>query len=192
MSTVLLGEVGKGEGGEDLEEAGVVWECARCDEALGRGVDLEVEAGEVVVGDLDAVDLDALVDAGEVGRSVEGGAVAGGREDARERGGGGALAVGSGDQDGREGESADRRGPRRGRACGRGRTCGAAWTESAGGAARGRGRRDGRPLRCRTWRYFRRLMGFAESECDEGGSDYATKVVWSKRKWDGWGTRVST
>ena len=46
----------------------------------GGVVDLEVEAGEVVVGDGCAVDPDALVDAGEVGRGVEGGAVAGGGE----------------------------------------------------------------------------------------------------------------
>ena len=77
--------------------------CAGGDEAAGGVVDLEVEAGEVVVGDGVAVDLDALVDADEVGRGVEAGAVAGGGEDAGERGGGGAFAVGSGDEDGGEG-----------------------------------------------------------------------------------------
>ena len=47
-------------------------------------------------------DLDALVDADEVRRGVEAGAVAGGGEDAGERGGGAAFAVGSGDEDGGE------------------------------------------------------------------------------------------
>ena len=103
MSTVLLGEVEEGERGEDLEEAGGVGQVAGLDEAAGGVVDLEVEAGEVVVGDLDAVDLDALVDADEVRRGVEAGAVAGSGEDARERGGRGAFAVGSGDQDRGEG-----------------------------------------------------------------------------------------
>ena len=100
----LFRKIRKGEGGEDFEEAGVVWEGALADEAFGGGVDLEVEAGEVFVRDLEAVDLDAFVDAREVGRGVEGGAVAGGREDARERGGGATLAVGSGDEDGGEGQ----------------------------------------------------------------------------------------
>ena len=63
---LLLGEVEEGEGGEDFEEAGVVREGGFGDEAAGGVVDVEVEAGEVVVGDGDAVDLDALVDAGEV------------------------------------------------------------------------------------------------------------------------------
>jgi len=47
-------------------------------------------------------DADALGDAGEVRRSVEASAVAGGGEDACERRGGAALAVGPGDQDGGE------------------------------------------------------------------------------------------
>lgn len=47
-------------------------------------------------------DADALGDAGEVGRGVEAGAQAGGAEDGGERGGGAALAVGAGDEDGRE------------------------------------------------------------------------------------------
>ena len=92
-------EVEEGEGGEGLEEAGGVGKLACGDEALGGGIDLEVEAGEVVVGDGVAVDLDALVNAREMGRRVKGGAVAGGSEDAGEGGGRGALAVGSGDQD---------------------------------------------------------------------------------------------
>ncbi len=74
------------------------------DERSSGVVDAEVEAGEVVVGDLAGVDADALVDAGEVRGGVEGGAVAGGGEDAGEGGGGGAFAVGSGDEDGGEGE----------------------------------------------------------------------------------------
>ncbi len=77
----LLSEVEEGEGGEDLEEAWVVREGSLADEAFGCGVYVEVEAGEVFVGDLDAVDLDALVDAGEVGRRVEASAVARGGED---------------------------------------------------------------------------------------------------------------
>ena len=72
------------------------------DQAPGSFVDLEVEAGEVVVRNLGAVDLDALVDTDQVRRGVEAGAVAGGGEDAGERGGRGAFAVGSGDQDGGE------------------------------------------------------------------------------------------
>ena len=152
------GEVEEGERGEDLEEAGGMGQIAGFDEAAGGLVDLEVEAGEVVVGDLDAVDLDALVDADEVGRGVEAGAVAGGGEDAGQGGGRGAFAVGSGDQDRREGWSADRRERRRGRACGRGRTCGGGRWEGSG-RARGPGRRDGRPLQRRTWGYFRRMCG---------------------------------
>ena len=101
---VLFCEISKGQGGKDFEEAGVVREGAFADEAFGGGVDLEVEAGEVFVGDLEAVDLDALVDAGEVGRGVESGTVTGGSEDARERGSCAALAVGSGDEDGWEGK----------------------------------------------------------------------------------------
>src|ERR1017187_2498549 len=43
---VLLGEVEEGEGGEGLEKAGVVGELAGGDEAVGGGIDVEVEAGE--------------------------------------------------------------------------------------------------------------------------------------------------
>ena len=49
----LLREVEEGQGGEGFEEAGVVGRGARFgDQAAGGVVDLEVEAGEVVVGDL--------------------------------------------------------------------------------------------------------------------------------------------
>ena len=98
----LLAEVEEGQGGEGFEEAWMVREGGFGDETAGGVVDVEVEAGEVVVGDGGAVDPDALVDAGEVRGGVEGGAVAGGGEDAGERGGGRALAVGSGDEDGGE------------------------------------------------------------------------------------------
>ncbi len=96
-------EVLEGQGGEDFEEAGWMGEIAGFDEEAGGLVDLEVEAGEVFVGDLGAVDLDAFVDTDEVGRGVEAGAVAGGGENAGQGRGGGAFAVGSGDQDGRKG-----------------------------------------------------------------------------------------
>jgi len=96
-------EVLEGEGGEDFEEAGWVGEIAGFNEEAGGFVDLEVEAGEVFVRDLDAIDLDAFVDADQVRRGVETCAVAGCCEDAGQGGGGGAFAVGSGDQDGGEG-----------------------------------------------------------------------------------------
>jgi hypothetical protein len=99
MGWAWLREVQKGECGEDLEEAGRVGKGAGFDEVPGGFVYLEVEAGKVFVGDGDAVDLDALVDADEVGRGVEAGAVASGREDAGEGSGGRAFAIGSGDQD---------------------------------------------------------------------------------------------
>jgi hypothetical protein len=73
------------------------------DEATGGFVDLEVEAGEVFIGDIGAIDLDAFVDPDEVGRGVEARAVTGGGEDASEGGGGGAFTVGSGDEDGGKG-----------------------------------------------------------------------------------------
>ena len=100
---LLLSEIEEGDGGKDLEVAGWVRELSFSDEAGGGGVRLEIEAGEVFVVDLEAVDLDALVEADKVGRGVEGGAVARGGEDAGEGGGGGTFAVGSGDEDGGEG-----------------------------------------------------------------------------------------
>jgi hypothetical protein len=100
----LTREVEKREGSDDFKEAGGVGELVGFDEVAGSFVDAEVEAGEVFVGDLAAVNLDALVDAAEMGRGVEGGAIAGGGEDAGKGGGGAAFAVGSGDEDGREGE----------------------------------------------------------------------------------------
>ena len=108
----LLGEPGEGEGGEDFEEAGEMGEGSGIDKGVGSGDDVEVEAGEVFVGDLVGVDLDALVDADEMGRGVKGSAVSGGGEDAAEGCGSAALAVGSSDENGREGELriAERRG----------------------------------------------------------------------------------
>ena len=105
MSSICLlsGKVQETEGRDGLEEAGGVRQGAFANEALSSVVDAEVEAGEVFVGDLDAVDPDALVDSGEVGGGVEAGAVSGGVEDAGEGSGGGALAVGSGDENRREG-----------------------------------------------------------------------------------------
>jgi hypothetical protein len=73
------------------------------DEAAGGLVDVEVKTGEVFVGDGGTIDLDALVDADEVGRGIEGGAVAGSGQDAGEGGSGGAFAIGSRDEDGRKG-----------------------------------------------------------------------------------------
>lgn len=96
-------EIEEGEGGKDLEEARVVGKGALGDEAVSGVIDLEVEAGEIFVRDLFAVDLDTLVDADEVRRGVESGAIAGGGQDAAERGGGAAFAVGSGDEDSRKG-----------------------------------------------------------------------------------------
>jgi hypothetical protein len=63
---LLLGVIEEGEGGKDLEEAWRVGQCGRFDEAAGGLIDMEVEAGEVFVGNLGAVDADALVDADEV------------------------------------------------------------------------------------------------------------------------------
>ena len=121
---VLLGEVEEGEGGEGLEKAGVVGELAGGDEAVGGGIDVEVEAGEGLLGNLEEGlwwyiphlriemwgtrnggglrDADAFGGAGEVGRGVEAGAKAGGGEDGGEGGRGRALAVGSGDEAGGE------------------------------------------------------------------------------------------
>ncbi len=78
----ISSEVEEGYRGENLEEAGGVGEIAGIDETTGGFVDLKVEAGEVFVGYLGAVDLDALVDADQVGRGVEAGAIASGGEDA--------------------------------------------------------------------------------------------------------------
>ncbi len=96
-------EVVKGEGREDLEEAWGMGKIAGFDEATGGFVHLKVESGEVFVGDLSGVDLDAFVDANQVRRGVEAGTVAGDGEDAGQSGGGGALAVGSSNQNGGEG-----------------------------------------------------------------------------------------
>ena len=134
---VALGEVEEGQRGEGLEEAGVMRQLAGRDEVLRGLVDAEVEAGEVSSGSREmsrdndgcqmaaAVDADALVDANEMRRGVERGAIAGGGEDAGQRGGSRAFAVGPGDQDGGELalRIAQRAGP--GRACGPGRTSGA-------------------------------------------------------------------
>jgi hypothetical protein len=93
------GEVEKGQCRECLEEAGMVGQISGSDEAFGGGVDLEVKPGKLIVGDRLAIDLNTLVNAGEVGRGVESCAVASCGEDAGQGGGGGSLAVGSGDQD---------------------------------------------------------------------------------------------
>ena len=64
-------EVNEGEGGEEFEVAGEGGEGGVEDELPGGRVDAEIEAGEVFVGDVAAVELDALVDAVEVRRGVE-------------------------------------------------------------------------------------------------------------------------
>jgi hypothetical protein len=71
-----LGKVEEGLRGEDLKEAGKLRQAPVEDQLLGGIVDAEVERGKGVVGDLDAVEADALIDAGQVGRSVEAGAQA--------------------------------------------------------------------------------------------------------------------
>ena len=150
---VTLGEPEEGNSGEALEEAGRVREGALRDEAGGDVVDAEVEAGEVVVRDgmeLDGAEgggvvdggvlggdrrrgkLHALVDANEVRRGVEGGTVAGGREDAGEGGGGGAFAVGASDEDGGDCVLGVAEGAHEGAHVGE--------IELAGGGAGGRGR----------------------------------------------------
>ena len=101
---VMFSDMEEGDGSEGLKEAGRVRELAGGDEALGGVIDEEVEAGEVVVGDFGEgviwpAELDALVDAAQVRGGIERGAVAGGGEDAGEGSGGGAFAVGAGDQD---------------------------------------------------------------------------------------------
>ncbi|WP_433984331.1 hypothetical protein [Tunturiibacter empetritectus] len=103
MGCALSREVEKAYRGENLKEAGRVGQVAGLDEMAGGLVDLKVEAGEVLVGDLLPVDLDSLVDADQVGRGVEAGAVACGGEDAAESGGRGAFTVGSGNQNRGEG-----------------------------------------------------------------------------------------
>ena len=96
-------EVEESKGGEDLEEAGGMRQIAGFDQAPGGFIDLKVEPGEVFVGNLCAVNLDAFVDADQVGRGVEAGAVACGDEDAGQSGSRRALAVGSSDQNGGKG-----------------------------------------------------------------------------------------
>lgn len=151
----LLGEVEERERGQCLEEAGRVGQVAGADQPFGGGVDLEVEPREVVVGDGGAVDLDALVDAGEVGRGVEtlcGSPPPSGCWRAWRRWSPCRWFRRSGST-GRS--SAGRRERGRGGACVRGRTCGAA-PQARWGPAQGPSRRDGRAPLCRTWGYFRR------------------------------------
>ena len=62
-------------------------------------MDGEVARGEVVVGNLSAIDADALIGAVEMGRGIEAGAEAGGGEDGRKCGGSGTFAVGACDKD---------------------------------------------------------------------------------------------
>ncbi len=69
------------------------------DEVLGGLVYLEVEATEVAVGDLGTVDLDTFIDALEMRRGIEAGAIAGGGEDAAEGCGRRSFAVGAGNED---------------------------------------------------------------------------------------------
>jgi hypothetical protein len=76
---------------------------AGLDKSAGGLVNLKVEPGEVFVRDLNAVDPDAFVDANQVRRGVEPGAVTCGGQDAGQGGRGGALSVGSGDQEGGKG-----------------------------------------------------------------------------------------
>ena len=97
---VLGGEVVESHGGYGFEEAGHLRERTGGDELGGGGLDASVDGGEIGVGDGCAVDANAFVDADEMGRGVEGGAVSGGGEDGGEGGGGRAFAVGSGDEDG--------------------------------------------------------------------------------------------
>ena len=91
-------EVKKSKGRQDLEEARRMGKLPGFDQAAGGLVDLEVELCEVLVRNLGAVDLDALVNTDQVGRGVETGAVTRRGQDTGQGGGRGAFAVGSGNQ----------------------------------------------------------------------------------------------
>jgi hypothetical protein len=97
---LCLGKIDEGQRGEDFKEAGVLREAALLHELLRRLVNAEVEAGEVIVGNLGVIDADALVDALQMRRGVEADVRAGGGEDGGQCGCRGAFAVGSGDEHG--------------------------------------------------------------------------------------------
>ena len=84
----LAREVLEGNGGEHLEEARVPGEFGFGDQTLGGAIDDIVNEGEIVVGNAGAVNSNALVDANQVGRSVEAGLVARDLEDRSKCGGG--------------------------------------------------------------------------------------------------------
>jgi len=89
--------------GEHLEVAGCLGELALFNQPLRGGADAEKMLREIGVGDLGSVNANALIGAAEVRRGVEAGAQSGGGEDRGEGRGGRAFAIGSSDQNGREG-----------------------------------------------------------------------------------------
>jgi len=97
-----LREVPEGHGGESFEVAGLVGQAAFGQQRLD-GVGDGVEGGsELGVAGGDALHRDALVDADQVGRGVEPGAVVCLPQDGVHQGGHRALAVGAGNMDGDE------------------------------------------------------------------------------------------
>jgi len=82
---VLFGEVEQGLGGEHFKKTGKLGKPVREDELLRCIVDAEIEGGEAFVGDFDAVQTDALVDASKMWRGVKAGEEAGAGEDGGER-----------------------------------------------------------------------------------------------------------
>ena len=86
-------EVDHGDGGDQLELGGMVGH------RVGHGADLLKNFADLLVGNLLAVDLHALVEADNVWRRVQSGAVARLLKNRGQHRRGGALAVGSGDVD---------------------------------------------------------------------------------------------
>ena len=93
------GEVIEGHGGQTFEVGGVRRESAGGEQLFDNGKDAVEGGGEIGVGDVSAVDADALVDALEVRRGIKTSAQAGSAKDGVEKSGGGTFAVGAGNMD---------------------------------------------------------------------------------------------
>ena len=95
--TFFPGEIGQGDGGDQLEFRGGIFQ------SIGKGPHKGGNSPQIVPGNLLTVNLHPLGKAVQVGGGVQSGAVTGGFQNSGGHGGGAAFAVGSGDVDGFQG-----------------------------------------------------------------------------------------
>src|SRR5690348_5237629 len=93
-----LGELLEGDGGQHLKKTGMPGQLAGRDQTVGSLFDAIMQSGERGVTNFFAVNANALVQADQVGLSVERGAVPGGPQNGSQGSGGRALAIGAGDE----------------------------------------------------------------------------------------------